>query len=50
MNRRRAPYKGPELLRDGGLVPPALDGIEYEFTAPKRVLLPTVQFIVASLS
>jgi len=50
MNRRRAPYEGPELLRDGGLMPPGQDGIEYEFTAAKCVLLPTVQLIVASLS
>ena len=50
MNRRWAPYEAPELLRDGGPMPPVLDGIEYEFTAPKCVLLPTVQFIVASLS
>ena len=50
MDWRRAPYKASELLRDGGLVPPGCDGIEYEFTAAICVLLPTVQFIVASLS
>ena len=50
MNWRRAPYEGPELLRDGGLVPPVHDRIEYEFTATVCILLPTVQFIVASLS
>ena len=46
---RRAPYEGPELLRDGGPVPPLLDGIENELAATECVLLPTVQFVVASL-
>ena len=45
----RAPYEGPELLRDGGPMPPLLDGIEDELTAAECVLLPTVQFVIARL-
>ena len=49
VDRCRAPYEGHELLRDGGPVPPLLDGIEDELTAIECVLLPAVRFVIASL-